>query len=553
MVQPSTPGNGPWAVAQLLAGAPAAHIDAQALADPWHSVVQALATAGGDERLAAFEGALCKLPADQAADIRLQVGRAGRVLLRGERAKVSTPLLTVQSDVPDLPQAACVTPALERAGQAVGRWLNDYVAYAAEVSERTPRLFHEAIGLWIGGLAIARRLRLRLRHGDLYPNLYLLGVADTTLYAKSTGLDIGSRLVHDTLPHLLFVNDFTPEAMLADLAGREPVNLKTADLTEQDRDLWLAGRNFAAQRGIMVEEASALLGGLKRDYMVGMAELLLRLYDCPELYRRNTRGAGFVVVRKACLSIIGVTTPARLERAEIDTAWHDGLFARFGLLTPESPPQRPGDDYERPRPPCPPHLAEGLIRLAHSLLPVPAYPAPVEAREVAMADEAKAAWWRYYVAVTYDLLSSSQPPDRRLWGSYGRFPAQALKIALILAALDWADGRQEEPQVTLAHYARGQAIAERWRGSAHRLLNTLSHSRVADEVDAEARVMRLIRASGATGMTARSIYRTLGLRRVEFDLAVIGLMRDGLVQEIEIKPPRGPSACGYVAVENLSP
>ena len=120
------------------------------------------------------------------------------------------------------------------------------------------------------------------------------------------------------------------------MAGREPVNLKTADLTEQDRDLWLAGRNFAAQRGIMVEEASALLAGLKRDYMVGMAELLLRLHDCPELYRRNTRGAGFVVVRKACLSIIGVTTPARLERAEIDTAWYDGLFARFGLLMPEA-------------------------------------------------------------------------------------------------------------------------------------------------------------------------------------------------------------------------
>jgi hypothetical protein len=257
-------------------------------------------------------------------------------------------------------------------------------------------------------------------------------------------------------------------------------------------------------------------------------------------------------VRKACLSIIGVTTPARLERAEIDTGWYDGLFARFGLLTPEAPPQRPGDDYERPRPPVPPHLVEGLTRLAHSLLPVPAFPAPVEAREVAMAAEARAAWWRYYLAVTFDLLASGQPPDRRLWGSYGRLPAQALKVALILAALDWADGKQGEPQVTLAHYARGQMVAERWRASAHRLLHALSRSRVAEEYDAEARVLRLIRATGASGIAARSVYRTLGLRRAEFDLAVAGLVRDGLVREIEIKSPRGPSACGYVAVENLS-
>lgn len=132
-----------------------------------------------------------------------------------------------------------MAPDLLQARQEAGKWLNDYLAYAADVSERTPRLFHEAIGLWTGSLAIARRLRLRLRHGDVYPNLYVLGVAPTTLYAKSTAMEIASRLIHESFPHLLSANDFTPEAMLADLAGREPANLNSADLTERDRDLWL--------------------------------------------------------------------------------------------------------------------------------------------------------------------------------------------------------------------------------------------------------------------------------------------------------------------------
>jgi hypothetical protein len=552
MRQPSGTADEAWALALLLAGAPADRIDTS-FAEPWLGLAQAIAAADKGERLAVFEEALSRLPADQAGNIRVQIGRAGRALLKGQPANTPVTPQSAEVDMPALPQPARLAPDLQAAGQEAGRWLNDYLAYAADVSERTPRLFHEAIGLWTGSLSIARRLRLRLRHGNIYPNLYVLGVASTTLYAKSTGLEIASRLIHQCFPYLLFANDFTPEAMLADLAGREPANLNSADLTERDRDLWLQGRHFAAQRGLIAEEASALLAGLRRDYMTGMAELLLRLYDCPDLYRRNTRGAGFIVVRKAYLSIIGMTTPARLQGAEVRTAWHDGLFARFALLTPESTPERPAEDHERPRPAYPPHLAETLTRLAHDLLPVPTYPAPVEARDVEITAEARAAWWRYYLAVTYDLLTSEQPPDGRLWGCYGRLPSQALKVALVLAGLDWAAGAQAEPRVTLAHYSRAQTIVESWRASAHRLLDTLAGSHVATEHSKEDRVLQRIRVAGPAGIPARDVYRSLKLRRADFDLLVAGLMRDGLVDEMEIPSARGPSALGYRAAEYVAP
>jgi len=551
MPQRDAGSEGAFLVARLLAGAPAGEVDLSDVPEPWTSLAQAIAGASAGQRLSALGAALSGLPASQAADIRAQVGRAGRAILQGTAPSAPLPT-TGGADVLDLPQEARIPLAIQQAGQEVGKWLSDYVAFAADVSERTPHLFHEAIGLWIGGLAIARRLRLRLRHGDVYPNLYVLGVADTTLYAKSTGLEVGSRLIHDCFPHLLFANDFTPEAMLSDLGGREPANLHAADLTERDRELWLAGRAFSAERGVILEEMSALLAGLRRDYMTGMAELLLRLYDCPDLYRRNTRGAGFVVVRNAYLSLLGMTTPARLRGAEIHTAWHDGLFARFALLTPEAPPARPGDDFERSRPPYPPHLVENLTRLANARLAVQKYPDPVQARDVEVADDAKAAWWKYSVALTHTLLTGDNPPPQQLWGNYARLPAQALKIALILAALDWGCGNQQEPRLTLPHYARAQGIAERWRASAHRLLDMLSNRDVAAEYGKEDRILRVIQAAGSGGITARTVYRTLGLRRVEFELAVAGLVRDGLIRETEIKPPRGPSACGYVAAKNLS-
>jgi hypothetical protein len=539
------------AIARLLAGAPPGDAEMAALPEPWTSLAQAIAGACGDQRLAAFDGSLSGLPESQAADIRNQVGKAGRAILQGTAPAAPRPEIG-SADLLDLPQEAQIPPAIQEAGQEVGHWLSDFVAFAGDVSERTPHLFHEAIGLWIGGLAIARRLRLRLRHGDLYPNLYVLGVADTTLYAKSTGLEVGSRLIHDCFPQLLFANDFTPEAMLSDLAGREPANLHAADLTERDRELWLAGRNFSAQRGVILEEMSALLAGLRRDYMTGMAELLLRLYDCPDLYRRNTRGAGFVVVRNAYLSLLGMTTPARLRGAEIHTAWHDGLFARFGLLTPEAPPARPGDDFERSRPPYPPHLLADLTHLANARLPIQKFPDPVLARDVEMSDDAKAAWWQYFVALTHTLLTSDNPPAHQLWGNYARLPAQALKIALILAALDWGCGHQQEPRLTLPHYARAQGIAERWRASAHRLLDMLSNREVAAEFGKEDRILQLVRGAGPKGIAARDLYRTLKLRRTDFDDLVAGLSRDGLIQSIQIESARGPAATGFVATEYLS-
>lgn len=551
MTQTSEPGDGAWVVAQLLAGAPGGQADAEALAEPWRSLALSIASTSADQRLAAFEDALSRVPAGQAADILAQVGRAGRAILQGATPSAPRPEIAT-ADLLALPQEAQIPPPIKQAGQEVGRWLSDYVTFASDVSERTPRLFHEAIGLWIGGLAIARRLRLRLRHGDIYPNLYVLGVADTTLYAKSTGLEVGSRLIHDCFPHLLFANDFTPEAMLSDLAGREPANLHAVDLTERDRELWLAGRGFSAERGVILEEMSALLAGLRRDYMTGMAELLLRLYDCPDLYRRNTRGAGFVVVRNAYLSLLGMTTPARLRSAEIHTAWHDGLFARFALLTPDTPPARPGDDFERSRPPYPPHLVENLTRLANARLAVQKYPDPVQARDVEMADDAKAAWWQYSVALTHTLLTGDNPPPQQLWGNYARLPTQALKIALILAALDWGSSQQQEPRLTLPHYARAQGIAERWRASAHRLLDMLSNREVAAEYGREDRILQLVRGAGSKGIAARDIYRTLKLRRADFDELVAGLVRDGLIQPTQIESAHGPAATGLVATECLS-
>mgnify|MGYP000902701472 CR=1 FL=1 len=453
-------------------------------------------------------------------------------------------------DVLDLPQAARLPDNL---GADVAGWLGDYVAYASEVSERTPAIIHQAAGLYLASVAVARRLVLPMRHADIFPNLYILAVAPTTLYAKTTGLGVMNSLLDDGIPHLQLSNESTPEALLAELAGREPPNLDSKEISDAEREIWKQGQRFAAQRGLVLEEASALLAGMRREYMLGMAELLLRLYDCPRLYRRHTRGGGYAMIRHAYMTFCGWTTPARLRTAEIETGWQDGLFARFALVTPTEAPQRPADDgYTKSRPQRPPVLLEELTRLANGLLPTPdEFPKPVNARAMGIADDARAAWYRYYQATSYDLLTSGQAPDARLHGTYGRLSTAALKVAMLLAALDWSrSGGAGDPLVTLGHYAAAQRIAEDWRASAHRLLNTLSAKTEAEEEDRDLRrLLGVMERSAGQWLAVRDVVRCLPSK--QYTTAVVSsllriLVEDGRIEAAEHKPEgRGRPSTRY--------
>jgi hypothetical protein len=129
----------------------------------------------------------------------------------------------------------------------------------------------------------------------------------------------------------------------------------------------LRGNDYAAQRGILRDELSALFKSMRRDYMSGMKELLMQLYDGPDYLDSNTNNRGLVVIRDSALSILGAATPAELATSLTPNDWYNGSLARFVLLTPEP------DYTERPAA-TDTVLPEGLVRLLrqlHEVLPTP--------------------------------------------------------------------------------------------------------------------------------------------------------------------------------------
>ena len=419
--------------------------------------------------------------------------------------------------MPDLPKAAHVSQEALDAAQNMGRWLMDYTDYAVAVSPMTPRHFHEAAGLWLAATAIARRLYVALPHANVYPNLYILWCAPTTLFAKTTGQNAALDLANETIWHLLLPQENTPEALLAELTGKEPSNLN--DIPGM-ADRWIERRNFAAQRGLIYDELTQLLTSARKDYNAGLSELLLRLHDCPANWMKRTQGGGLAEVRCAYLSILAATTPAGLRPYLGASDWLSGFWPRWAILYPQT--ERPKFKRTDQRPQRPANLTERLSKLASHDLPKPQWPNPPEARACELSPEARAGWEKYDQACCYDLLNESL--DERLWGSYGRLPTQAIKVSLLLAALDWnGDG---VPMITLGHWTRAQTIVESWRAAIHNLLAALA---IGGDERLEDRIVTRLGEAGGEGATIRDLYRMLGENREMVERAVANLERDGLI------------------------
>ncbi len=380
-------------------------------------------------------------------------------------------------------------------GKDAGQSIDRYLEQALAISPATPSIFHESAALTQVGIVVARRLKIQMPHAAVFPNLCSAWVAPTTLYAKTTGLEIPRRNLRSRFPHLLGAQEMTLEAMLADMAGLEPVNLAT--LSEEDQDLWKEERNFAAQRGLIIDEMSGLFAGAGKDYNAGLIEAILRLSDCDEHFVRSTRGQGRLSIRNAYLVFLGASTPGGLApHLNSERLWSMGVWPRFALLTPED--GRPAWQEARP--------FGGTLDLSATLcelytrLPPVVWPQTPIALDVGVGTTVLNTWTRYDKSLRYDLLTPELP--ERLWGWYGRAPTQVLKVAVLLAALDWKAGAA--PKIELPHLMRAISIVESWRASVHRLLAMTTQSVYSTM---QQRITRLLALADPHGATLRDMYK----------------------------------------------
>ena len=408
--------------------------------------------------------------------------------------------------IPPLPKEAMLSDGARYAAEKVAPWWYRTTKWLKERSPMTPPHFLEAGAVWLLSLAAARRVCIDF-HERIYPLLYMVMVAETSKYAKSTGLNALYNIINVTMPHMLIPGQTSPEGMIEMLSGQLPTNFDK--LSNGDKRLVEAGRKFAGQRGILLDEFSSLLGSGKKDYMQGFIELLMRLYDARDLEQHYTRSGGLAIIKYPGISILGATTPAAMSRNVSYEMWENGSMARYLIMfrdrpapyTTQANTSSPSDDIVKP------------LRNLHSSLPEIKTHSMFNEDEdesfkpmlAAMTQEARTQYEAYSRAVRHDMVKDDL--DERLHGNYQRMHVQALKMALSFAAIDWAEtGGLGNVNIELGHFALAQQLAEKSRQSLHRLMPIISQS-------SDSRVHRdliTIMQHMPGGITVRDLVRRTG-------------------------------------------
>jgi hypothetical protein len=235
---------------------------------------------------------------------------------------------------PALPEYARLTDEQVVAARQTGQWLNVFVAFASTASPLTPPALHLAAGVFLGGVAIARRLYLDLNSNTkvIYPNVYLLYVGPSTVQRTSTALHVGKGLVEAAgMQHFFQTTQQTPAALTLDWSRRVPPTYNNWQPTLQAR--WLQQRAIAAQRGWLLDNAARLLDSYNDDYTAGLLPLVWDLYSCPdEALTRNLLIYQEATVKHPYLNIFGVTTDSLMAMHWKRHHWIKSLLKCFVLV-----------------------------------------------------------------------------------------------------------------------------------------------------------------------------------------------------------------------------
>lgn len=145
-------------------------------------------------------------------------------------------------------------------------FIKDYKAWADEATD-APEQYHE-LGVFILLSAIASHgLVLKVRHGEVVPNLWGLVLGESTLTRKTTAMRLVVDMINDIDPTLILATDGSAEGLLSGLATRP----KRVSIFWKD-------------------EVSGLFDAMNRkDYLAGLPETLTQLYDVPPVLTRLLR------------------------------------------------------------------------------------------------------------------------------------------------------------------------------------------------------------------------------------------------------------------------
>ena len=407
----------------------------------------------------------------------------------------------------NLPKLSDESLIPENHGADACPWLDAYIKFSRKWSPMSYECYHEAVGLFLLSTIAARRVAFNLGRVR-FTNLYIALVGRTSIHAKTTVAEIGIETLRKAgCDWLLAPDNSTPQWLVKHMSTTSlPEGYDK--LSEEWKERALLRVLTAGQRGWFFDEFGMQVSAMMRreGVMNDFRGLLRKFDDTPERYENATISRGHEVVERPYLALLANLTPADLKPFAHRGAalWGDGYLARFGLVTPPEGELNDGRFPNQER--VIPSELFAPLRKWHERLGVPEYQLhnmeeklqleilPKPPINIELSQEVFEGYYQYWEGLR-EIISQSADTD--LDGNYSRFPEKALRISAIFASLN------NSPRMDLSHWARAQAITERWRASLHELYAQVGAADEAATVSNEEKVLRVIRRKGK--LTKREI------------------------------------------------
>ena len=371
-------------------------------------------------------------------------------------------------DVPQLPPEACVP---EELGLGACTWLDDFCEFGRIWSPESYDGYIEGGGLSLLSTVAAGRVVFDLS-GQRKTNLNILLIGRTSVHAKSTATNIAKDLLNVAgLDWLLAPDEITPQKLIADMSSNAlPDNFKS--LSDQEQQRAISRTLTAGQRGWFVDEFGDNITAMMQPngVMTGIKGLIRTLDGAPLKYEYCTVSRDRNLINNPYLPILGNVTIADLApyAKQGNTLWGDGFFARFATPTPPLDFLRFGKFPNHKRK-FPDSLISPLVNW-NIRLGFPEYEIaeskgkqilkfePLSPKHLKISDVVYEAYYEYHNALRVMIV---QNQNHDLDGNYARFPEKALRVAALFASFE------NSGTIQLKHWAKAQAIVERWRTGLH--------------------------------------------------------------------------------------
>lgn len=203
--------------------------------------------------------------------------------------------------------------------RSCSNWIQAYMKYYENTEPATQ--FHKWTAISV--IAGALRKKVHLKLGDrikIFPNLYIVLVAEPGIARKSQSITFGMRFLQNIPDVVMSAEATTKEALLQDL-----------EASAQDEAMPDGTLYRHCSLNITSKEFESFLGQKKEN--TKMLVLLTDLYDCEEMpWKYRTKSSGSNVIPSVFLNMEAATTPDSLASCLPPTAIGGGLTSRIMFI-----------------------------------------------------------------------------------------------------------------------------------------------------------------------------------------------------------------------------